>query len=76
MRDLDQSRLNGAIHEQIRLNEEMDKEFDRESRRNDGKYFLPFIVVVIFFQPIAEEFIELYETVVGYGRSVLAIVGL
>lgn len=76
MRNLDEARrLNGAMHEQIRINEEITEQFKSDAKPGEAKWAILFILVVIFFKPFAEYCIDLYNTLVGYAQSLGALFG-
>ena len=77
MRNLDEARrLNGAIHEQIRINEEIAEQSKSDAKPGEAKWAILFILVVIFIKPIAEYCIDLYNTLAGYAQSLGAFLGL
>lgn len=73
----DPRRYQAAIHEQVRINDEM-AERDRAELKKAGSGFgfAVFMVIVIFFKPLAEYCIELYDTIAGYVSSLGTLVGL
>lgn len=77
MRNLDEARrLNGAMHEQIRINEEIADQSKSDAKPGETKWAILFILVVIFIKPVADYCIDLYNTVAGYAHSLGALVGL
>ncbi|MBN9032509.1 MAG: hypothetical protein J0I23_22175 [Rhizobiales bacterium] len=76
MRNLDEARrLNGAVHEQIRINDEIADQSKSDAKPGEAKWAVLFILAVIFFKPVAEYSIDLYNTLAGYAQSLGAILG-
>lgn len=76
MRNLDEARrLNGAMHEQIRINEEIAEQSKSDSKPGEAKWAVFFILVVIFIKPVADYCIDLYNTLAGYAQSLGALFG-
>ena len=71
----DPRRYQAALHQQAQINEEAAEHARAESRKGGGFGFLVFMAVVIFFKPIAEYFIELYDTLAGYAHSIGVMFG-
>nr|WP_314092307.1 hypothetical protein [uncultured Shinella sp.] len=73
----DARRQQGAFQEQARASEEV-AERDRAKLRESGGGlgFIIFLAIAIFSKPIAEYFIDLYNTLAGYAQSLGALFGL
>lgn len=77
MRNLDEARrLNGALHEQIRINEEIAEQSKPDAKPGEAKWAVLFILAVIFIKPFAEYCIDLYNTLAGYAQSLGTMFGL
>ena len=77
MRNLDEARrLNGAMHEQIRINEEIAEQSQSDAKPGEARWAILFMLVVIFLKPFAEYCIDLYNTLAGYAQSLGALFGL
>jgi hypothetical protein len=73
----DARRQQAAFQEQARISEEVAERDRAELRkRGGGLGFIIFMAIVIFFKPIAEYFIDLYNTLAGYAHSLGALFGL
>lgn len=66
----DPRRYQAALHQQAQINEEAAERARADSSKGGGFGFLVFMALVIFFKPIAEYFIELYDTLAGYVHSI------
>jgi len=76
MRNLDEARrLNGAMHEQIRINEEIAEQSKSDAKPGEAKWAILFILIVILIKPIADYCIDLYNTLVGYAQNLGALFG-
>lgn len=76
MRNLDEARrLNGAMHEQIRINEEIAEQSKSDGKPGEAKWAVVFILVVIFIKPFADYCSDLYNTLAGYAQSLGALFG-
>lgn len=71
----DDRRRFAAMDAQNQLNEEMAKQARAESKKGGGFGFLVFMAAVIFFKPIAEYFIELYDTLADYAHGIGVMFG-
>ena len=71
----DPRRYQAALHQQAQVHEEAAEHARAESRKGGGFGFLVFMAVVIFFKPIAEYFIEFYDTLAGYAHSIGVMFG-
>jgi hypothetical protein len=72
----DARRQQAAFQEQDRISQEVAERDRAELRKSGGGLgFIIFIVIVVFFKPIAEYFIDLYNTLTGYAHSLGALVG-
>ena len=72
----DPRRYQAALHLQAQANDEAAEQARTESGKSSGVGLLVFMPVVIFFKPIAEYFIDLYNTLAGYVHSLGALFGL
>ncbi|WLS00962.1 hypothetical protein [Shinella sumterensis] len=72
----DDRRYQAALHQQAQINEEIAAQDRVEAKKGGGLSFIVFIGAVIFFKPIAEYFIDLYNTLAGYPQSLGAMFGL
>jgi hypothetical protein len=76
MRNLDEARrLNGAMHEQIRINEEIAEQSKSDAKPGEAKWAILFILTVILIKPIADYCIDLYNTLAGYAQSLGGLFG-
>ncbi|WP_042778355.1 hypothetical protein [Sinorhizobium fredii] len=76
MREWDESRRhNAAVYEQTRINEENAEQTRDNSKSMSNTGYLLFILAVIFFKPVAEYCIELYNTVGGYLHGIAGMLG-
>ncbi|WP_313526198.1 hypothetical protein [Shinella sp.] len=76
MRNLDEARrLNGAMHEQIRINEEIAEQSKSDAKPGEAKWAVVFILVVIFIKPFADYCSDLHNTLAGYAQSLSALFG-
>lgn len=74
MQNLDEARrLNGAMHEQIRINEEIAEQSKSDAKPGEAKWAILFIAFVILIKPIADYCIDLYNTLAGYAHSLAAV---
>lgn len=71
----DDRRYQAALHQQAQINEEAAAHGRAVAKKGGGFGFLMFVLAVIFFKPIAEYFIELYNTLAGYAQSLGALFG-
>lgn len=71
----DDRRRFAAIDEQNRVNEEIAERDRRNIRPGSGFGYLVFMLVVIFFKPIAEYFIDLYTSIASFTRSLGTLIG-
>ncbi len=73
----DARRQQAAFQEQARIGEEVAERDSAELRKTGGGLgFIVFMAILIFFKPIAEYFINLYNTLAGYAQSLGTLVGL
>ena len=76
MRNLDEARrMNGAIQEQMRINDEIAEQSKSGAKPGEAKWAILFILLVIFIKPFAEYCIDLYNTLAGYAHSLAAAFG-
>ncbi|WP_139015848.1 hypothetical protein [Ensifer aridi] len=76
MHDWDEARrYNGALQEQIRINEEIAESSKADARPGEAKWVVLFLLAVIFFKPAAEYCIELYNTIAGYLSGIAGVLG-
>lgn len=71
----DSRRLDGAIHEQIRINEEIAQRSKPNTIPGETKWAVLFILAVLFVKPIAEYAIEVYTAVSRYAQEIAALGG-
>ena len=73
----DARRQQTAFQEQARISEEVAERDRAELRKSGGGLgFIIFMAIVVFFKPIAEYCIDLYNTLSGYAHSLGALFGL
>ena len=76
MRNLDEARrLNSALHEQIRINDEIAEQSKPDAKPGEAKWAVLFILAVVFIKPVADYCVDLYNTLAGYAQSLSAMLG-
>lgn len=76
MRNVDEARrLNGAIQEQMRINDEIAEQSKSDAQPGEAKWAILFILAVIFIKPVADYCVDLYDTLAGYAHSIGGMFG-
>jgi len=77
MRNLDEvRRLNGALQEQMRINEEVAEQSKSDAKPGEAKWAVLLLLAVVFLKPVAEYCIDLYKTAAGYVHGLADMIGL
>ncbi|WLR95372.1 hypothetical protein [Shinella zoogloeoides] len=71
----DPRRYHAALHQQAQINKEAAERDRLAAKKGGGFGCLVFLLVVLFFKPLAEYCVDLYKTLAGYAHSLAALLG-